>query len=99
MPKHLRGLQSAQVNHPKAFGLYDYAVGPRWNPQAPAEVFMPRFATPVQSLNGMATFTRSNRLRIFQRPQVYVNRAVTRVGIGGIVGGGMTLTPLIDPNE
>lgn len=84
------------IQHPLAHELYQYHLGPRFDPGAQAEVLNPRFQLPEILFRGAARLAGS--LSKFQPPQVWFRQQRGLVGLGGLQTGQIILQPLIDPS-
>jgi len=78
-------------------GLYQYELGPRFDPGAQGEVFEPLFELPLLRYIGAAT--RAGFLRVTQQPQLWFNQQTGIVGLGGLQAGQLISQPLIDPTQ
>lgn len=92
----VRDLQDNIVLHPMAKELYQYHRGYRFDPGSSAETFQPLHELPLQSFRGRGRLAGS--LRVTQPPQVWYNKQVTPMGLGGIQTGQIISQPLYDPS-
>lgn len=86
LPKDLKGGQ-----------MYDYRLGRRFDPGAPAEAFEPLLGIPVTLFRGRARV--AGTLSKFQPPQVWFRNQVGVNGLGGVQAGQFVGAPLIDPSQ
>ncbi len=85
------------IIHPANHQLYNYHLGPRFDPGAQAEVFNPLFQLPLVSFRGRGRV--AGEFRVEQRPQVWFKQQNGVVGVGGFQAGQVILQPLIDPSD
>lgn len=77
--------------------VYDYRLGRRFDPGAPAEAFEALLGTPVVLFRGRARVAGS--LSKFQPPQVWFRNQVGVQGLGGVQAGMYVGQPLLDPSQ
>jgi hypothetical protein len=77
--------------------LYDYRLGRRFDPGAPAEAFEMPFENPVILFRGSGRV--AGAMLPLQPPQLMVNPNAGIAGIGGIQAGQFVGQPLIDPSQ
>lgn len=88
------GKKPVAVQHSQ---LYNYHIGPRFDPGAQAEVFNPLFTLPVIFIRGAGRIAGS--LRVTQHPAVWFTQQSGINGLGGVVPGQIIFQPLIDPSQ
>lgn len=91
------GKKPIVIQHPRAYELYEYHLGDRFDAGVPAECFRPKFALPVVSFRGAGRV--AGFLRAFQAPQVWYRQQVGVNGVGGVQTGGIGFTPLLESDE
>jgi hypothetical protein len=91
------GKQPIKIQHPTAYNLYGYHLGPRFDPGAQAEVFNPFNSLPLIVIRGAGRV--AGALDVLQHPQVWFTQQSGIVGLGGIVPGQIMFQPLIDPSQ
>jgi hypothetical protein len=77
--------------------VYDYRLGRRFDPGAPAEAFEALLGTPVFLFRGAARLAGS--MSKFQPPQVWFRNQTGVQGLGGLQAGQFVGAPLIDPSQ
>ena len=91
------GKKPVLILHPVADELYQYHLGPRFDPGAMAEVFNPLFQLPTIVYRGAGRV--AGALMVTQHPQVWFTRQSGINGLGGVVPGQIQFQPLIDPSQ
>lgn len=89
---------SAEVAVPKK-ALYNYHEGDLFTPGTGNYVFDYQFEYPLQTVWGSGFLRRANTFRPEQPAQVYQNPYITQIGVGGLVAGQFTHTPLDVPQD
>lgn len=95
------GKRPTKIQHPLAYQLYNYHLGPRFDPGAQAEVLKPKFQNPLASFLGagrVGGFV-AGQFRVTQPAQVRFYRQVGLVGLGGVQAGSFRGAPLLDISE
>lgn len=81
----------------KGTPIYDYSLGRRFDPGAPAEVFQPTLRNPVYLFRGPGRV--AGFLQVLQPPQVQFVAQVGTQGLGGVQVGQLYGQPLLDPSQ
>lgn len=90
--------RQARILHPINHELYQYRLGIRFDPGAPAEAFEPLTALPVISFRGRARVA-GQYFHALQPPQVVFPQQAGIVGLGGLQAGQLVGQPLLDPQS
>lgn len=87
----------SKIQHPLNHELYQYRLGPRFDPGAMAEVFEPLFQLPHILFRGAGRI--AGTMSKLQPPQVWFTQQRGIVGLGGLQAGQVISQPLLDPSQ